>query len=779
MKFYFCEKCGKRLTEGDLAQGQARDKQARGIFCSDCAQNVMTMEFSSLNEEQARKIIQETSGEHAAPRETPARPSGLHETPARPGKRRSTGVAIQARAASERHIPPAKPAARAPRAGGPKDGSALLLLAGGAGLLLLLGLLFAFSGGQPAQKTAKPGEPPVPERKTSLPGPPARKTEPAPPDAPAVEPKTAQTAEPIEPVETEGPEPAPPVSAEAAAEKAFETFEQAWKNLPADDRPARMALAEAFLAQHGATLYGARVRTMAAQADQPAPAPESQPAQPARASSGPPIIASPPGHKAPPERLVAEAATAKPAPPDPAWNAKLALARFHAPFLDLLRKGDAPAARKVLDAALQDAALAPVHAACAAHEQALAWLETFPAARKAGLESLKDEPRAELKRADGSILRLGREADLQLLEVRASALAVGGKGISLEVPFEQLDPGALREMTLRGLPKDASGSLRRALVNLLQAEPGRAPADDAELRKAEDLGADPGALAYLKGLYVHAAQGPGGTEAALLLERFDALKGAEHWGDAAELGRLLLDKYAETPAVKARADLRRALETLAQRNRPIWEYNVSLQLGDDYPEAGIKAYKAATCLFMNPSTSEPPGLRSQQLRAGKGHAIFLRFGLSAADGGPLPAGVEVLEARLCLLCNDHTGIQPLAVRRVLEDWDPASATWTQAKAGQSWSTPGGPVSDPPTARYDPAVNRMQAGYWLRINVTADVQAMLDEGRNFGWRIESAAEGATATSFDFWGPDTGNRSPKLALRLRGPRPTPPRPTPPRP
>src|SRR5262249_34722995 len=45
MNFYFCEPCGKRLTDIDLVDGRARDKQVKGIYCKACAESVMTMEF--------------------------------------------------------------------------------------------------------------------------------------------------------------------------------------------------------------------------------------------------------------------------------------------------------------------------------------------------------------------------------------------------------------------------------------------------------------------------------------------------------------------------------------------------------------------------------------------------------------------------------------------------------------------------------------------------------------------------------------------------------------
>ena len=48
MKFYFCETCGKRITDGELEEGSARNKQLKGIYCEDCALGVSTNEFEPI-----------------------------------------------------------------------------------------------------------------------------------------------------------------------------------------------------------------------------------------------------------------------------------------------------------------------------------------------------------------------------------------------------------------------------------------------------------------------------------------------------------------------------------------------------------------------------------------------------------------------------------------------------------------------------------------------------------------------------------------------------------
>ena len=46
MKIFFCEGCGKKLTDNDLAKGTAKDKQKAGLYCTSCAAGVATDRYS-------------------------------------------------------------------------------------------------------------------------------------------------------------------------------------------------------------------------------------------------------------------------------------------------------------------------------------------------------------------------------------------------------------------------------------------------------------------------------------------------------------------------------------------------------------------------------------------------------------------------------------------------------------------------------------------------------------------------------------------------------------
>ena len=62
MNFWFCETCGKRLTENDLAAGDARDKKLKGVYCQSCSVGVMTMEMDAISNDDIQKIKRKTGG---------------------------------------------------------------------------------------------------------------------------------------------------------------------------------------------------------------------------------------------------------------------------------------------------------------------------------------------------------------------------------------------------------------------------------------------------------------------------------------------------------------------------------------------------------------------------------------------------------------------------------------------------------------------------------------------------------------------------------------------
>lgn len=58
MKFYYCEVCGKRLTEHDIDGGVAKDKKLKGVYCRSCAVGVSTMDTLPLTDSQAQEMVE-------------------------------------------------------------------------------------------------------------------------------------------------------------------------------------------------------------------------------------------------------------------------------------------------------------------------------------------------------------------------------------------------------------------------------------------------------------------------------------------------------------------------------------------------------------------------------------------------------------------------------------------------------------------------------------------------------------------------------------------------
>lgn len=190
MKFFFCEKCGKRVTDADVESGQARDKQAKGVFCRDCSAGVMTMTFEAMSEQQAHDHLK---------KELPSSAKLPPAAPAKPPSRDS-----QARMAPSFRKP-------APIASPQQNHSVIQFAAGGAGALALL-LIAWFALSSTPQESAKTSHS---DPKAS---PPAQK-----PPAPAEAPPPAVPA------------PAPDTSS-AGTEKTREATGNPAKTLPREEK---------------------------------------------------------------------------------------------------------------------------------------------------------------------------------------------------------------------------------------------------------------------------------------------------------------------------------------------------------------------------------------------------------------------------------------------------------------------------------------------------------------------------------------------------------------
>ncbi|MCK6474637.1 MAG: PA14 domain-containing protein [Planctomycetes bacterium] len=308
MKFFFCESCGKRVSESDLAEGRGRDKQAKGVYCRECAKGVLTLDFEDVPER------------HIGPRGTPAgsrppvrgrsRSSGA-KLPAT--RAPTTGARLQAARAGQRDPHRGNPSVRTPEAG--SNQTLFFGLAGGALLAVLCAI---FLGGKPVtpaggtgsehagssgvpkfgpkpppdipklnEKTERPAAPtlaPATSASTddflaggsgvlptgeALPRPPAPAVaKPAPaatpaPKPPEIKPPAAKPdpPKPLTPATVEVQSPTAVAKAREAADQAFEALEAQLKAL-GNDFDAKIAATDAFLKAYGETILSARARSI-------------------------------------------------------------------------------------------------------------------------------------------------------------------------------------------------------------------------------------------------------------------------------------------------------------------------------------------------------------------------------------------------------------------------------------------------------------------------------------------------------------------------------------
>ncbi|MBI3829838.1 MAG: hypothetical protein HY291_09990 [Planctomycetes bacterium] len=233
MKFYFCETCGKRVTEKDVEAGQARNKKLKGVYCAQCSVGVMTMELLPVTEDEARKILGKSPTPAAG---TPLSPGSSGGKP----KRETTAVQIVTRKVgdSESLTPPPRALPSVPPRS--KSQSALVGVVAGLAVAVVLGVLLLFTGGDKAKPAAAAkGE--APSERSGNPSPmlpgPASKTEPA----KAAPTKTAAAEEPkqdpLPPAKSE--DPATPVSPTETRPDDLAKTDPPVAPVPTDDLPER------------------------------------------------------------------------------------------------------------------------------------------------------------------------------------------------------------------------------------------------------------------------------------------------------------------------------------------------------------------------------------------------------------------------------------------------------------------------------------------------------------------------------------------------------------
>lgn len=260
MRFYFCETCGKRVTDTDVESGTARDKKLKGVYCSDCATGVVTMETLPLTDQDARRILKKPP----APAETAPRYGHASASVAKASERQGTG------GSAGREAP--QPAKR-------NTMQWIVALLAVAGTLVWIAYFLQRQPGPRVQSAKAQSQSTDPDKTVaeSVPAPKAQ-----PPAAPSPpETKTRVAAEAPE-VQRTGVE-----TFEQEAEAAYAVMAR-FEDLDPGDVAGRVQRIETFLKTYDRAIVAARARVQLAQLREPSASPATaQPNSPAKTQEPP------------------------------------------------------------------------------------------------------------------------------------------------------------------------------------------------------------------------------------------------------------------------------------------------------------------------------------------------------------------------------------------------------------------------------------------------------------------------------------------------------------
>ncbi len=445
MKFWFCEKCGKRITDADVTAGLAADKQAKGVYCKSCSVGVVTGQIDAITDQQLARAKASASAipttESAAPPPTThgsrpkiTRASSASHTPAKStsASQSSFGAATPLPLqVSGRLSPPPK-----------ATNNNALFAVGASALFVILGIgVIMFSGAKPPKAEV--------EKVRSEP------VAPAPP-------RSVASSRPHTPVESSAPSPDPlnvnRPDPEKDANAAFDTLNRTVASL---DKAAQTAALEDFLKQYPENIVSARARRMLSDLKSPppiaSPAPTVPPA-PAVAAAEPAKIPD----AAPPE--------SSPAPPAPKTDDALAAwTAFRFDFQSALANRQIDTVTTLLAQAEKEPKLAEHQPQLAALHPTAAWLKELDGALLQGAARLKDVEAVTLAMAHGDPLRIGRNAPFKLAEIKESVLYFTNQGLTLPVPLAGLPDESRVKLSSLGLGESSHARLVRAFGELLIA----------------------------------------------------------------------------------------------------------------------------------------------------------------------------------------------------------------------------------------------------------------------------------------------------------------------
>lgn len=459
MKFYFCETCGRRLTDKDLEAGAARNKKLKGVYCATCATGVTTLESLPLTNAQASRIVKEEGGAPSTPSHSPARKM-----------RRTSGRTVQ----------PDRRSKSMDRVPGPASTLRLWPWLGVAAALLITALI-AVTGekGEPVRKQRKQASSPKratpiapenpPEGGVPPVGPGGRKSE---------EPVAAATTPKVTPGEKKADAPSSTTKPDALS-----------SNEPNAPKPPPVPSVRPLVLAATTDASG----LVRLSWDRKIPIEVRCVLERCPGSPGKELVASAMKWKKVSDITPGLQSFADKLSRDGTWLYRIGLGTdaestvwssvvrvsvsldqlketFWPAFLGHVQKNEAEAARQLLDRTREKHTYASAEPDWQDAKRMLVWLTDAEAALPKGAATLRDEKSFTLLTGRGRKMLVGKDAGLmQVSGVRDGKLYIKGKGVEMPFPLRNLHPSTRAELIERGLGSDATGLVCVAFLKALVA----------------------------------------------------------------------------------------------------------------------------------------------------------------------------------------------------------------------------------------------------------------------------------------------------------------------
>ena len=175
-----------------------------------------------------------------------------------------------------------------------------------------------------------------------------------------------------------------------------------------------------------------------------------------------------------------------------------------------------------------------------------------------------------------------------------------------------------------------------------------------------------------------------------------------------------------------------------------WSSAVNIQVlpgasGTITLQQGMAGYFGTQDTYLSTySKSGVAGAQSVIYDENNSYSPLVRFNIFASEGGIIPEGAVIQQAKLHLYkANSYAA--SWGVHRLLRDWNESQASWNHFQTNQAWAVGGANgvgvdyvgVADSTTA------SGWGSG-WVEFDVTSSLQMMQSNGANYGWRIIRSA-----------------------------------------